>query len=55
MRMRYAPGLALAALLAGGIAAAQGVKSGPQPGEGVTPFNPLHITGPQQGTKACPV
>jgi hypothetical protein len=55
MRIRYTAGLTLLAVLAGGVVAADGVKSGPQPGQGVTPFNPLHSTGPDQGKKTCPV
>jgi len=31
------------------------VKSGPAPGEGVTPFNPVNVAGPYAGTKSCPV
>jgi hypothetical protein len=29
------------------------LKSGPQKGERVTPFNPLHATGPNKGSKQC--
>jgi hypothetical protein len=31
------------------------IKSGPAPGEGVTPFHPLNINGSQAGKKACQV
>lgn len=31
------------------------LKSGPAPGEGVTPFNPLNINGPAAGKKVCQV
>lgn len=40
------------ALAAGGWAAAPFV-SGPQPGSTVTPFDPLHATGPGAGKKSC--
>lgn len=42
-----------AALLIGGAVAAEGLKSGPQVGKRVTPFNPLHVTGSGKGGKAC--
>ena len=31
------------------------IKSGPEPGQGVTPFNPLNVTGSAAGSKQCPV
>jgi hypothetical protein len=41
-------------LLAGGIVADEGLKSGPQVGSrAIPPFNPLHCTGPNQGEKLC--
>ncbi len=56
MRFRNALGASLAgALLVGSVFAADGLKSGPQPGKSPTPFNPLHVTGPDAGTKNCPV
>jgi hypothetical protein len=56
MRNRVFLGTSLAAaLLVGCVAAAEGLKSGPQPGDSPTPFNPLHVTGPDAGTKNCPV
>jgi hypothetical protein len=54
MRKPIALGASLAlALLAGSALAAGSVKSGPQPGDGLTPFDPLHCNGPQTGTRAC--
>ena len=40
-------------LLAGGLIAADTLKSGPQVGQGCQPFNPENITGPFAGTKTC--
>jgi hypothetical protein len=41
-------------LLAGAAAAAEPIKSGPQPGEKVPgPFRPLNVTGPNAGEKVC--
>jgi len=45
--------LAAVALIVGAAAAAEGLKSGPQEGKGVAPFNPLHCTGDGAGGKAC--
>ena len=42
-----------AALLIGGALAEDSLKSGPQVGKRVTPFNPLHCTGSGKGGKAC--
>lgn len=42
-----------ATLLIGGALAAERLKSGPQVGKRVTPFNPLHVTGPTPGKKFC--
>jgi hypothetical protein len=54
MKVGYRSGLALAAmLLAGGVLAADALKSGPQVGSGLTPFNPLHCSGPDEGKKLC--
>jgi hypothetical protein len=55
MNRRTALGASLAvALLVGGAIAADSLKSGPQVGSGrITPFNPLHATGPDAGTKLC--
>jgi hypothetical protein len=39
--------------MVGALVAAEGPKSGPQVGEGVVPFNPLHCTGEGAGGKAC--
>jgi hypothetical protein len=44
-----------AALLVSGAIAAESLKSGPQPGKHPTPFNPLHVTGADAGSKSCPV
>jgi hypothetical protein len=51
---RIAIGASLAALvLTTGIMADGTLKSGPQVGQRVVPFNPLHATGPDKGTKLC--
>jgi uncharacterized protein (DUF2147 family) len=42
-----------AALLIGGALAEDSLKSGPQVGKRVTPFNPLHVTGSTPGKKFC--
>jgi hypothetical protein len=55
MRNRIALGASVAALLVGSALAADAFKSGPQPGGHPTPFNPLHATGPDAGSKNCPV
>ncbi len=41
-------GVALAATLY-----AADLKSGPDVGKGVTPFNPTHVTGPDAGKSSC--
>jgi hypothetical protein len=54
MNVRAMLGVSLAgALLLSGAFAAEAVKSGPQVGQRVTPFNPLHVTGSGKGGKAC--
>ena len=55
MNRRVALGASLAvALLVGGAIAAEGLKSGPQPGsKKIPPFNPLNVTGKFAGTKQC--
>jgi hypothetical protein len=56
MRSRIAVGASLAlALLAGGLLAAEALKSGPQVGESVTSFEPLNVTGEYAGEKKCQV
>lgn len=50
----YALG-ALVALPLFGLAAGGALKSGLQPGEMVSAFEPTHVTGPDAGTKTCPV
>jgi hypothetical protein len=40
------------ALLAGAVIAAD-VKSGPQPGDNLSAFHPLNVTGPRSGQKNC--
>jgi hypothetical protein len=51
-RLHDTPGLFLAlALLASGSLAAEELKSGPQPGKQLVPFNPLHCNGPHTGQK----
>jgi hypothetical protein len=51
---RYLIPAVVAGLLAGPGVAGE-IKSGPAPGEGMTPFNPLNINGPAAGKKACQV
>jgi hypothetical protein len=55
MKARFALGAtALAALVVAGVAADPPLKSGPQVGsKEIYPFNPLHCSGPQEGTKIC--
>jgi hypothetical protein len=54
MNARLMLGASLAAvLLIGSIVIAEEVKSGPQVGKRVTPFNPLHVNGPTPGQKLC--
>jgi hypothetical protein len=54
MNVRSMLGASLAgALLLSSVFAAEVVKSGPQVGKKVTPFNPLHVTGSGKGGKAC--
>lgn len=54
MNVRSTLGASLAAmLLMSGTLAAAELKSGPQVGKRVVPFNPLHITGSGKGGKAC--
>jgi hypothetical protein len=56
MRMSITAGSVLAlALLVGCASAADGLKSGPQVGDGVGVFEPLYLTGPSAGQKRCPV
>jgi hypothetical protein len=46
--------MALAALAVAGVAADEALKSGPKVGSSnITPFNPLHCSGPHEGTKLC--
>jgi hypothetical protein len=54
MRHRIAVGTSLTImLLAGSLLAADALKSGPQVGQGLVPFNPENITGKFAGTKTC--
>ncbi len=57
MNVRYALGASLAvALLASSVVAAEGLKSGPQPGKAIPgPFHPLNVTGSGAGKKVCQV
>lgn len=57
MNVRYALGASLTiALLAGGVVAAERLKSGPQPGSPVPGvFHPLNVTGSAAGQKACQI
>jgi hypothetical protein len=50
-------GMSVAVLLAGSVLAADdALKSGPQVGQTIPgPFNPLNVTGPNAGEKACQV
>jgi hypothetical protein len=55
MRRYLLLGVPLAAVaLVVGAAVAGDLKSGPQVGSrNITPFNPLHATGPDEGKKLC--
>jgi hypothetical protein len=54
MRRPIAVGaVVFAALLACNAEGAGALKSGPQPGDFLTPFEPLHVNGPDKGTKRC--
>jgi hypothetical protein len=54
MNYRFALGATLVgALLVGSTLAAESLKSGPQVGKGLTPFNPLHCNGENEGKKLC--
>jgi hypothetical protein len=55
MLYRYAAGATLAAaLLAGGVIAAEALESGPQVGKTIPgAFNPLNVTGDDAGQKRC--
>jgi hypothetical protein len=55
MNHRYLLGASLAAvaLLVGACVAADALKSGPQVGEGVGVFNPLHCSGANADEKLC--
>lgn len=54
MNARTMLGASLAAtLLIGGVLAEERLKSGPQVGRRVVPFNPLHCNGSGKGGKAC--
>ncbi len=56
MKMSLIAGSSLAfALLVGCANAADDLKSGPQVGDRVDVFEPLHVTGPFAGQKLCPV
>ena len=51
--LRLGASLALM-LLAGGVIAAEDLKSGPPVGSNkITPFNPLHCNGDDAGSKLC--
>jgi hypothetical protein len=54
MRNRIAAGtsLAIVALLSATVVAAD-LKSGPQVGDDLVPFEPLNVTGPAAGAKRC--
>jgi hypothetical protein len=48
-------GSMIALLLVGSVLAGEELKSGPQPGDGVGVYQPLHVTGKFAGQKQCPV
>lgn len=52
--MMMGSALALAAMICA-VSAAADLKSGPQvgPTNKITPFNPLHVNGPDAGNKVC--
>ena len=53
--MKHCIVVALAALVVTGVSADPPLKSGPQVGNknSITPFNPLHCSGANEGTKLC--
>lgn len=51
---RHLLSVAMVGLVAGLSLGAE-LKSGPQPGDSVSPFNPLNVTGRAAGKKACQV
>src|SRR5690349_15861972 len=52
MKTRSMLGAALAvALLACAVGAEEQIKSGPQAGQSLAPFNPVHATGPDEGLR----
>jgi hypothetical protein len=54
MNRRIAMGASLAlVLLIGSAWAADALKSGPQPGDDLTPFDPLNVTGEFAGETQC--
>jgi hypothetical protein len=54
MKSRIAVGACLsAALLVGSALAAEALKSGLQKGDKLSPFNPLHCSGPGKDGKQC--
>jgi hypothetical protein len=57
MTSRNSLGACLAlALLAGGVLAAEGLKSGPQVGDPIPGvFHPLNVTGDSAGQKVCQI
>ncbi len=52
-RLSLGASLAVALLLAGSLIAAEGSKSGPQPGDKCAAFSPKHVTGPDAGKSVC--
>jgi hypothetical protein len=51
---RSAIGTSLAiTLLVSGVMAGGAIKSGPQVGDKLAPFNPLHVNGETAGQKVC--
>jgi hypothetical protein len=52
-RFMVAGAFTLVALIAAGVTAGEGLKSGLQIGQSPTPFDPLHVTGESAGEKSC--
>jgi hypothetical protein len=53
VKVRLTTSVAAALLLSGVAVLAAEIKSGPQKGQPVGAFHPLHATGPREGFKGC--
>jgi hypothetical protein len=53
MKMRLVASATAALLLTGAAVLAADIKSGPQKGQSLAAFNPLHATGKGAGGKSC--